>query len=328
MGSFTDFPYGITSFGIPVWGDFIGSVYIVADTASANYKQALKRFGKAYNDDGTPIFCPHTSSSILVTKNGLKTAIDHCVADRGDVVIVMPSTNTYYIDAALALDVKGAKLLCPAGMCGDVGATNAARIQQITAATACLAISGQACEVAGIFWRGVANTSPITIAASSHCCSIHHNFIGITTTTGSATCYGISGAGESTNLDIWKNYITVYSPTAGQTIGGGINLANGTRALIHDNLVTTGGFTQTFGVGINVGSGEQSKITGNTVVENKNNGGSTLSLGIVGTTSSLVADNRVMMTAANIANAISGMHADNAVQNWGSDGAGGNTILA
>ncbi|MDD5065332.1 MAG: hypothetical protein PHQ35_11315 [Phycisphaerae bacterium] len=173
----TGFPNGISSFGNAVFGSLgIGNVYYVVNTTSTTaYKEMLKRYGGFRYEDGSKILHPHTSTASTVTLNGLKSALAATVEDRNDYVVVMGANSTYYIDAALALNKKNVHIVCPAGMGYDYGATNAARIQQITASTAIFAMSDASIEIAGLYLKGYADASVITLAATSYAPNIHHN---------------------------------------------------------------------------------------------------------------------------------------------------------
>jgi hypothetical protein len=165
----TNFPNGITSFGNLVFGSLgIGNVYYVVNTNSTTtYTDLKKRFGGERYEDGSAILYPHTATASTVTLNGLKNALAATVEDRNDYVVVMGSNSTYYIDEALALNKKNVHIICPAGMGYDRGATNAARIQQITASTAIFAVSDASVEIAGFYLKNINSTAAITLASTA-----------------------------------------------------------------------------------------------------------------------------------------------------------------
>ena len=173
----TNFPNGLSSFGGLLFGGLgIGNVYyVVNSTSTSAYAEMLARFGDERYSDGSKILHIHTSTASAVTNDGIADALACTVEDRNDYVVVMPANNTYYIDAALAMNKKAVHLVCPAGMGYDIGATNAARIQQLTALTAVIAISDASVEVAGFYMKNVDKTSHITLAATSYALNIHHN---------------------------------------------------------------------------------------------------------------------------------------------------------
>ncbi len=296
----------------------VGNVYIVVQAANtAVYLKVWDEYQRSYADGSMAV---HTT---------IQSALDATVANRNDYVVVMPDSSNYTLTTALTMTKKAVHLICPAGITGQPGSTNAARVYQ-TGAYNCLTLSGQGCEVAGIWFKCAADKGGIDISAGAHACNIHDNFFALATTDGAADMYGIHGTGESSNLIIANNYVTNYSPVGtSKTVGGGIVLANGTRALIKNNLVTTGGFGTTLSIGIGCG-GAQVICIGNWIIESKsgNPASSTLSIGISASNDTVLIENRVSMAVANIANAISGMHADCAVMNYGTDASGGDTILA
>lgn len=295
----------------------VGNVYFVVQAANAAVYSNMMRLQRRY-DDGSAMI--HTD---------IQSALDATVDSRNDYVILTPDPLYYTLTTALTMTKKAVHLVCPAGITGQPGATNAARVYQ-TGAYACITLSGQGCEIAGIWFKCAADKTGIEISAGAHACNIHDNFFALATTDGSATMYGIHASGESSNMIIANNYITNYSPVGtSKTIGGGIVLDNGTRALIKNNLITTGGFGTTLSVGIGC-SGAQIIVIGNWIVESKcgSPASSTLSLGISAQNDTVLIENRVSMAVANIANAIAGMHADCAIMNYGTDASGGDTVLA
>lgn len=311
MASIFDLKDGASAFGLGV-----GNIYYVVQTSNDSYTSFVANRQFTYAD-GT--------SAVQATP---QAALDACVSERNDYVVLLPDTTDYDLTTALTMTKRSVHLIGAGGMTGHPGATNSVRVHQ-NGAYACVTVTGNACEISGIFWKGYADKTIIELSAAAHACNIHHNFVGLTTTAGSATAYGIHGSGESTNLTIADNYVTVYQPTASQTIGGGIVLDNGTRALIANNIVSTGGFGQTLSVGIGC-SGAQIICLQNWVIESKcgTPASSTLSIGIQAGNDTVLIENRVSMAVANIANAIAGMHADCAIMNYGTDAAGGDTILA
>jgi hypothetical protein len=99
----------------------------------------------------------------------------------------MPSSTTYCTDAVLTINKKATHLLCPSGMGCDIGATNAARIMQITANTGLISISAAAVEVAGLYLKHSACStgtfgnlgSAIDVTTNGYCVNIHHNYFAI-----------------------------------------------------------------------------------------------------------------------------------------------------
>jgi len=155
----------------------IGNVYYVYNSNSTSAgADLLKKYGGARYSDGSAMVYKHESSASAVTTNGLKNALAATVEDRNDYVIVLGANSTYYIDEALALNKKNVHIICPSGFGYERGATNACRIQQITAATAIFAVSDEAVEIAGFYLKNIDGASAITLAATSYAPNIHHNY--------------------------------------------------------------------------------------------------------------------------------------------------------
>jgi hypothetical protein len=116
------------------------------------------------------------TGSVAATTNGIQTALDSCVSCRNDYVVVAPSDTNYGLDLVLTMSKKAVHLICPSGMgAGDFPVGNTARIKQLTAANAVIAISNQAVEVAGFYLKNYTALSTITLAAAAHSPNIHHN---------------------------------------------------------------------------------------------------------------------------------------------------------
>jgi hypothetical protein len=308
--SLTDLQIGAWNV-FPAFGGLgVGNVYVVCKQADTTvYADLYKKFGSVTYDDGSPML--YAAASAAASNVAIQAALDACVECRNDYVIIMPSDSDYDLAAQLTMSKKSVHLICPAGIVpGIPGATNACRIDASAIGTAAdaIAISDAACEVAGLWIKGAADKSGIEISALGHSCTIHHNTIGLKTVSGSATAYGIHGTGECTNLRIYNNFITVMYPTASQTIGGGIVIDNGTRALIQGNIIPIGGFQNTMSIGISAGTGASSLVRDNDLFESLNNSGSTFTSAITVSGYGAAMGNRVAMTT--VANSLTGGAAD------------------
>ena len=83
---FTNFPHGITSFGVPVFASgspFSGNFYVVAKTSFANYSDIYAKYGQSTNPDGTSVL-----------QSSLQAAIDLCKDNRGDLILCFPGTES------------------------------------------------------------------------------------------------------------------------------------------------------------------------------------------------------------------------------------------
>ncbi len=241
--SLTKFPNGISSFGNAVFGALgIGNVYYVVNTTSTTaYKELLKRFGGERYEDGTAILYPHTATASTVTLNGLKNAIAATVEDRNDYVVVMGANGTYYIDEALALNKKNVHIICPAGLGYDIGATNAARIQQITDALAIFAVSDASVEIAGFYLKNYDGHPAITLAATSYAPNIHHNSFMLNWTSASplGSIIGTGDGGAWGKIE--KNWF-ISQAGDNQTCAAGIIQiqASATGAQVNHNQINIG----------------------------------------------------------------------------------------
>lgn len=128
-------------------------------------------------------------------KTNIADALSATVECRNDYVLVMPSDSDYDITAALTMNKKCVHLIGVGGFGYDRGSTNAVRIEQTTAATAVIAISDAAIEVAGFYLKPYIGVSHITLAATSYAPNIHHNSFMLKWTTSNEGC--IVGTGDA-----------------------------------------------------------------------------------------------------------------------------------
>jgi hypothetical protein len=178
MGT-VNYSKGLASFGVPVFGSMgIGNVYMVGQTADTTaYTDFQKRYTKIRHADGSMMLHPFIGTgSVACTTNGIQTAADACVTNRNDYIVVAPSDTNYGLDAVITLSKKAVHLVCPAGIgYGNFPVGNSARIKQLTAANAVIALSNQAIEVAGFYLKNYTALSTITLAAAAHSPNIHSN---------------------------------------------------------------------------------------------------------------------------------------------------------
>jgi len=224
----TTFADGVYQYGgIPVGGLGIGRVYIVADTTSSAYQYLQRQYNGAAYDDAAPVLYGHTSTSTVVTLNGLKAALAKTVTDRNDYVIVMPSSGTYYIDELLTLNKKAVHLICPASMICDVGCTNAARIQQIGSSLSIISVENGGIEIAGLYLKNMPNFAHIQVPTTASIVTpgtsawgncIHHNFFVSKSTT--TTLPMLHGDGDGMSYSrIEKNWFTEQTSSGAWTTG-------------------------------------------------------------------------------------------------------------
>jgi len=293
-----DLAGGMASLGLG-----IGNVYYVVQAANThvyNYVQA--NYAQTYADGSVSV---HTT---------IASALTATVANRNDYVIVMPDSSDYDITAALAMSKRNVHLICPAGMNEGGLPTNAARVHQNTNATACITVTADCVEIAGLFFKGEEGSDIITLSSTRWHAVIHDNFFGIAATA-SSNNYGIVGTGACSHCSIYNNYFTNYSPGAMSGTNNDVaafvalTSASSTRNNINNNYMMTGANT-TVAAAISY-AGYGGFIVGNYIFENLAFGGSdagTLTLGISTSTDCLVVDNKIGVVTA--ANAVSGGTAD------------------
>jgi hypothetical protein len=153
----------------------VGNVYYVvnaADTDVVTYMNANYNFN--YSDGSQSLYI----ATSLTADVAIQAALNACVANRNDYVVVMPSSTNYSITASLSMSKKGVHLVCPTGLSGNtfpIG--NTARLKSIVAATPVIAIatSTEAVEIAGFYIKNYADVAAITVATGTSALNIHHN---------------------------------------------------------------------------------------------------------------------------------------------------------
>jgi hypothetical protein len=158
-GAFID-PTKVAGFGC-------GEVFYVCNSADTPVKNWLNQ-----RVPGSHLFVgTSTDSSTAIQK-----ALDSCVANRNDYVIIMPSDTNYGLAAALTMSKKSVHLVCPSGLnSGSLAVGNTARLKQLTAACRIINVSAQACEIAGFYLKNYTALSHIGLAAGAHAPNIHNN---------------------------------------------------------------------------------------------------------------------------------------------------------
>ena len=218
----------------------LGNVYIVAQRAESWYNDFEENFGGVYNDGSQVLYGVASGANANIA---IQAALDACVADRGDYVVIMPAAADYDIYAALTIDAKGTHLVCPSGvMDGVAGSTNAARIHQNTAATACMTLSAAAVEIAGFFFKNYAALQAITLTAgSAYSMNIHHNSFGwnVTGSTNAASIVG-TGDGGAWGMIHHNNFFSYSGGSATQAVGAVNIAAPATFARVCYNDATVG----------------------------------------------------------------------------------------
>jgi len=225
----------------------VGNVYRVIKKSEAYYSQFIADYQGEYSD-GSLIVHPDDGDGL-----GIQSALDACVANRNDYVLVQPSQSDYDLEAALTLSKKSVHLLCPAGLGLERGSTNACRLEQ-TGSYDVFTVSDASIEIAGFYLKHKQNKTAIELATSvagvgSYACNIHHNNIAMNTD--STTCEPLincTGDGGAYG-DIHHNWI--YASGGNDTTVAVIIAiqASATMAQCNYNEITIGdGMTATVGI--------------------------------------------------------------------------------
>lgn len=305
--------------GASAFGLGVGNIYHVVQAANTNvYNHVVANFSQQYTDGSVSV---HTT---------IQSALNATVGNRNDYVIVWPDSSDYDITAALTMSKRNVHLICPAGIEGGGFPTNAARVHQNTNATACITVSADCVEIAGLFFKGEEGSDIITLSSTRWHAVIHDNFFGIAATA-SSNNFGIVGTGACSHCSIYRNYFTNYSPGAmtgtDNDVAAFVSLSSNssTRNNICDNVMMTGANTAV-AAGISY-AGYGGVIAGNLLWENVAFGSSqagTFTLGISTSADVLVANNRIGIATAN--NGVNGGTADQSyVSNY--EGTNGATAL-
>lgn len=252
--SFTNFPNGATSFGIPLFGSGleclgIGNVYFVVNAADAyTLAQARARYNDNVYEDGSKQLYIHDATSVAVTTNGIQNALNACKVNRNDYVVILPSSGSYYTDAVLAMNKETVHLIAPAGFGPPYGSTKAVRIAQITASTDLLTLSANYCEVAGLWLKNVASYSHIVLDAAQ-ASNIHHNYMAVVWA-GGANAPAIKGLTTGGAWgQIYRNWIISQAGNAATCAAVILIDASATSAMVNENVITIGdGNTATIGI--------------------------------------------------------------------------------
>ena len=175
----------------------------------------------------------------------IQAALDACVANRNDYVIVMPDSATYAVAATLTMSKNSVHLICPSGICPSGMATNAARIIS-TYAGDWMTISADRVEVAGLFVRPTVDQDGIILSGARAGLYIHNNSFGGTVTASGAGSTRMIGDSDTLTF---SNYIDNWvcpgynPPTGSTTCLAGIQISSnaGGKNVVRGNMIITGG---------------------------------------------------------------------------------------
>ncbi len=221
----------------------IGNVYYVVKTDEAYYSQFVNDYNVQYSD-GSFAVCPDTGT-------GIQDALDKCVSNRNDYVILMPSATHYDITSALTMSKRSVHLICPAGLGMETGAGNAILIHQNTANTNIITLSGDSCEIAGIWFRTFTSTTASVIevptVSTGQNANIHHNTFNQTlsgATNGFMISFSVGGSGNYSNV----HHNRFWTSGSGLTGTYGVYMATTQSVFAYNDMHVINGATLTAGV--------------------------------------------------------------------------------
>ena len=156
-----------------------GNVYYVIKKTETFYSKFLKDFQCTYSD-GSKAVCIDEGATTAVEataalNTGIQDALNKCVSSRGDYVIIVPSADDYDIGAVLTMTKRNVHLICPMALGWGAGAQNACRVNQVDADASIIKLTGQNCEIAGLYFKPADTYPAITLDNGSWGEAIHHN---------------------------------------------------------------------------------------------------------------------------------------------------------
>ena len=181
-----------------------GNVYYVIKETETFYSQFVSDFACTYSDGSTAI-CPDagtvgTTEALATLNTGIQDALDKCVANRNDYVVILPSATDYDIGAPLAMDDRAVHLICPAGLGYTIGANNSARMHQM-GDHAIIGLSAGNCEIAGLYFKNYVKEYVIDADTYGTCYAenIHNNYFSMIGTDSSSDGLPMIGSSLLTN---------------------------------------------------------------------------------------------------------------------------------
>jgi len=275
-----------------------GKVFYVAPAGT----DALDFLNRIFpvDSDGVPRVYAATMAS---ADTAIQAALDACVANRNDYVMVWPAAATYTLTAALTMSKKAVHLIAPAGLGMKTGSNNSTRVQA-AAASNLIEISAASVEIAGFYLKNIAAYGAIYCAPTSTAVApwIHHNTFFITTASG-ANLPIIRGT--ATGDGGWfgvieDNHFLTYGVSGGTMTG--VIYFTGAAGMMKVNRNHIGIATITCATGITV-TGNGSEICDNYLYEIGVGAGSTagtLTIGIQGSGAVNVINNRIGMATTDL----------------------------
>ena len=230
-----------------LWSDIlgngigVGNVYIVVNTADTTSSADILAQYQGTYPDGSVIVYEATPATADVA---IQAALDSCVANRNDYVLVMPSNTNYSITNSLVMSKKGVHLICPTGLTGNafpIG--NTARLKSIVAATPIIAVSAntEAFEIAGFYLKNYVDVAAITLATGVSAQNIHSNMFPLVWGSNSAVA-SIVGTGSAGAWGSISNNWWISETGTGHTVAiAAVDIgASATGCRVCNNEITIG----------------------------------------------------------------------------------------
>jgi len=255
----TNFPHGITSFGVPTFGSLgIGNVYFISRTpSSAQNALFTSRYSGTTFDDGTKMLWPDAADGVQ-----LQAAITASQGGFNNYFIVAP--GPYTLTAALTLSGKSNSHLiaCNQADYGS-GAPGSSLLQQ---SGSYVALTMEAyCEVSGFQFINKAGYAAVSVPANIWRPAIHHNCFHMVAGT-ACNIVDATGAAACSYGSISNNRFATW---VGGNLTSAINVGTGTGTVIDGNVISQYNGTMDYGI---VQAGAQC-IVSNNIVSNCGGGG-------------------------------------------------------
>lgn len=165
-----------------------GRIFWVCQSTNTGYYTELVANHPAYSD-GVP--------SVYTT---IQAALDACVANRNDFVLVMPDSSDYDLTAALTMTKRDVHLIGVDFLIHpwEIGANSAVKLHQ-TGDYDVITLTGGNCEIAGFYFKNYNNQgSVVCTGAVADYAHVHHNHFNMNATTTSGVAQvDFSGATSS-----------------------------------------------------------------------------------------------------------------------------------
>lgn len=218
-----------------------GNVYRVIKADEAYYDQFMADHQFEHSDGSAAV---HPDAG---TGDGIQSALDACVANRNDYVLVQSAASDYDLTAALTLSKKSVHLIGPAGLGNTIGSTNACRLHQNTGATPVFTVSDSSIEIAGFYIKNYSKITTLELAQGTYAPNIHNNsFIMMLASTDSEPIIDNVVTGNTLNDGgawgaIERNWFTIGAGDTNTTIAKIVNIhTQATTARFQHNEITIG----------------------------------------------------------------------------------------